>query len=1046
MQETFSSLQASSVSKKRSRIEDPGEGTSSRHIEVDESNLFEDLSDYSSEEEGEILEEDEALRIFSKILAVALEPLRRRGKTILPYLDYLLIVSQSLTHSDNLATFTEFGLVGELPKEPSTAFSASKLPGHDLQHREEFSDIILFRDARDHQPGQELQETPGTRGPRVYENIRSNELLHSHCAVGQYSHKISSEPVPIPLEQKSSKHFSKDSSNSTSKVHSIVVDGSKKSEEGNLSLGSAVAKNLDSRKSVRMGVMLEQHLPSRCMVSARKNPPHKCSRAKGDTSLLEGLKKKMYQESTSTDHIRQHGGCTLYQKPGRDKKQSPEFGIKKDNEVVRKELSGNISYSHSRSSKPSRRLPKQEQAEPRRVVTQRGNIQSDCQRMGKSSDRPYGNLGEHEVQHLLQDKTSKSLGSGCRGSVMELSPIIYISSHPNDSEGSKEDQIRGSKCHSHSCRMAEKSMVLGIDQPSNRGSMAPSEQMRIQEQEYDENTSVMYDYDPEYDGASVISEASYTGDQQRTLTEVLNYCQVMYDAIQKLDKKVDFLQRKVSDLHQARIKPPFKPRPVNFPHRSSYPVAHGKIRLQKLNQRLSGSDIPVSSQGPYSPSLRIRVENSQRPSQRRPIPSIPQTRETPQNLQRQSPPLPTIISTHSLQSSIPDANKRIAVHKPPQTVMETLPESSCVSSPVMNVSLVSPTVRPTTSETCVKQNDTFMITSDTSLKSIVISDELPSSSVPTHSEYAFLGDPNRKIKVPGNYLMKARQKSKPKYAARFLFRALFSNETLLCSNVGTGASGMNTLDNNVVSAIREFLASAFPAYDLDEFGKDWKICTTHVNAMIRCLQFETNAATAKSNPNQVNSQVTSICVDSDAEEEQTMKAESPQISQKTAISTTTTVPANPKRDIREHDPQLPGPSVTQSSADPMEYLGEKSRNVQLPVLVLYKGKEKPRPELCARFLIRHLFSEEVLVKSNVYGNADRGVLPLDLNKIGALKEFLRENYPTFDLKESGLDWKACVAAINSTIRSLRHDQKKAATQIQKKTPSMPSLDQPLQIM
>ncbi|KAM4795769.1 type II inositol 1,4,5-trisphosphate 5-phosphatase [Rhinophrynus dorsalis] len=46
MQETFSSLQASSVSKKRPRVEDPGEGTSSRHIEVDESSLFEDLSDH----------------------------------------------------------------------------------------------------------------------------------------------------------------------------------------------------------------------------------------------------------------------------------------------------------------------------------------------------------------------------------------------------------------------------------------------------------------------------------------------------------------------------------------------------------------------------------------------------------------------------------------------------------------------------------------------------------------------------------------------------------------------------------------------------------------------------------------------------------------------------------------------------------------------------------------------------------------------------------------------------------------------------------------
>ncbi|KAM4807718.1 5'-3' DNA helicase ZGRF1 [Rhinophrynus dorsalis] len=68
MQETLSSLQASSVSKKRPRIDpDPGQDMSSRHMEVDESSLFEDLSDYSSEEEGEILEEDEGTFSLEKM-------------------------------------------------------------------------------------------------------------------------------------------------------------------------------------------------------------------------------------------------------------------------------------------------------------------------------------------------------------------------------------------------------------------------------------------------------------------------------------------------------------------------------------------------------------------------------------------------------------------------------------------------------------------------------------------------------------------------------------------------------------------------------------------------------------------------------------------------------------------------------------------------------------------------------------------------------------------------------------------------------------------
>lgn len=59
--------------------------------------------------------------------------------------------------------------------------------------------------------------------------------------------------------------------------------------------------------------------------------------------------------------------------------------------------------------------------------------------------------------------------------------------------------------------------------------------------------------------------------------------------------------------------------------------------------------------------------------------------------------------------------------------------------------------------------------------------------------------------------------------------------------------------------------------------------------------------------------------------------------------------------------------------------------MQLPFSVIYIGKGKSRPELSARYLIRHLFSEEILVKSNVYGNVERGVLPLDSNRIAALR-------------------------------------------------------------
>lgn len=69
----------------------------------------------------------------------------------------------------------------------------------------------------------------------------------------------------------------------------------------------------------------------------------------------------------------------------------------------------------------------------------------------------------------------------------------------------------------------------------------------------------------------------------------------------------------------------------------------------------------------------------------------------------------------------------------------------------------------------------------------------------------FVGDPVRNVKVPGNYLMKARQKTKPKYAARYLVRVLFPKETLLCSIMGVSARGRRTLDPNKIAAIRGML-------------------------------------------------------------------------------------------------------------------------------------------------------------------------------------------------------------------------------------------------
>ncbi|XP_061483208.1 BEN domain-containing protein 2 isoform X2 [Rhineura floridana] len=639
--------------------------------------------------------------------------------------------------------------------------------------------------------------------------------------------------------------------------------------------------------------------------------------------------------------------------------------------------------------------------------------------------------------------------------------------------------------------------------------------MRTKEPEY-EDGSVIYEYDPDYECGSVVSEASYTGDQQKTLMDVLNYCQAMYDAIQKLDKKFDSLHRKISEMQHTRLKPLLlKSRPLGFTYRSSSNLSAGKIRVQKPTERRPSQISPPGHRCHSQPTkIRLQRDHILTSSAVMPVPHTLQP-ELQRPAHRHSPPLPTIVSTHSLcppfnmTSEMPDISS--------QTSLATLVNESstsvaslAIASPVVSTAVSTPLAAsldrnsmtvtfktspgstnilnelPSSSSVCVSQavasshslylpvstasempdlpsqaslattavdnpahvgssavssqriapvmlpepslgRNNLIVTYRTPTGNTNISNEMPSSSM--SSNFEFIGDPKRNVKVLGNYLMKARQKTRPKYAARYLVRVLFPKETLLCSVMGVRARGRRTLDPNKVAAIREFLATHFPSYDLSEDGRDWKTCITNVNAMIRCLRYETKTspiiegkAKAPDTPD------TSMCVDLvDNGEESELNSRT---------NSTSNQLQNSAWDNNIHHP----PSSSKlPSLEPMTHLGNPSRNVQLPFSVIYVAKGKSRPELSARYLIRHLFTEDVLVKSNVYGNLERGTYPLDCNKINALRDFLQENYPSFDLKEIGYDWKACVAAINSTIRSLRYDHKRASTGVRSKVLAEPPL-------
>ncbi|KFV01120.1 BEN domain-containing protein 2, partial [Tauraco erythrolophus] len=392
-------------------------------------------------------------------------------------------------------------------------------------------------------------------------------------------------------------------------------------------------------------------------------------------------------------------------------------------------------------------------------------------------------------------------------------------------------------------------------------------------------------------------------------------CQAMYDAIQKLDKKFDLLHQKVSEMQHTRVKPLLL-KPVII-----------RVALQNGHAQVNSTVKHVPQ------SLQLE---SQHP------------------VCRQSPPLPTIVSTHSLHSSYTATNRMPDLSPQPNLVASVVDSTvNIASSPVASSSMPAPS-ETVTFFCCFK---CFCFTKE------------------------FVGDPLRNVKVLGNYLMKAQQKTKPKYAARYLVRVLFPKETLLCSVMGASARGRRTLDPNKIAAVREFLATNFPNYDLSEHGKDWKTCITNVNAMIRCLRSET-----KRNPVSCLKVIiylvlnTSHCVDLNYNEDSEGNSQN---SQKMTSSTTDTLQNSGLDKFPEafHALSVKKPQ----SLEPMEFLGSPLRNVQLPFSVIYVAKGKSRPELSARYLIRHMFTEDVLVKSNVYGYLERGMSPLDCNRINALR-------------------------------------------------------------
>ncbi|XP_055987112.1 BEN domain-containing protein 2 [Sorex fumeus] len=296
----------------------------------------------------------------------------------------------------------------------------------------------------------------------------------------------------------------------------------------------------------------------------------------------------------------------------------------------------------------------------------------------------------------------------------------------------------------------------------------------------------------------------------------------------------------------------------------------------------------------------------------------------------------------------------------------------------------------------------------------------------TTSFLAYLGDPKRNVRILSHHLAIAQQKSSPEHAICYLVGIVFSKEIMAYSSSETKYN--QPLDSNKVAAIREYVATVFPNYDLCEGGEHWKNCFSDIRSLMTCICSEAKALTDPADNSQDLTTLLSAAMserDDPGESSSQMFQPAPASQRKRKIPQYTAVV------IGETSGNSNGSTVTLSEV--FGYFGNPCRNILMSIEVMTVAKNKPRPELSARYLIRRLFSEEVLIRSNVYGHVTLGINPLNANKIGALREFLQEAFPYRDLSESGSDWKSCVTAINSCIRSLRHDCRKGKIKLTTET-------------
>ncbi|XP_059823987.1 uncharacterized protein LOC132393135 isoform X3 [Hypanus sabinus] len=287
------------------------------------------------------------------------------------------------------------------------------------------------------------------------------------------------------------------------------------------------------------------------------------------------------------------------------------------------------------------------------------------------------------------------------------------------------------------------------------------------EEYYDEESDAMPD------NVSDLSDSSENLGQQTSLMEVINYCQVIYSAIRRLDRKVEVIQRKVSNLRQGKTRYFTKQRQVLASLSNGYNQTLKRKMVLKSNGNIRKKRITSSN-----PSYQSEPNYSNDPI------IIQDEEDVADVIVDEKPNEPaTFHSTEQiLKNMMPPANSAVP--------------GQVVQPPVLNSDLQQPSQRLQSMPVTYKMN------------------KIPNS----HCQRPVLQQ--LEIKKTFQPIEDAHQSndSSPDHCntLEHLRRDLMLHDPSF------------DLSKNSF----EFLSKQFPHHDLTEVGKDWKICISAINNMI----------------------------------------------------------------------------------------------------------------------------------------------------------------------------------------------------------------------